>query len=140
VASSAPGSPSEALGVAQQIAGQVVGLVGPASATARLSASSPGSTPATPSSPPPPAARRATTPVPVLGRHRLRGAQGRGAQRLEVAQALARAEQLVLLLLRRVGGLDLLQLVREQVELTLARAGALAQLRQRRLELAHPRT
>ena len=126
----------EALGVAQQLAGQVVGLVGQRAPPLGQRVE-PGVDARHAVEPSAAGGQERDDARPVLGRHRLRGAQRRGAQRLEVAQALARAEQLVLLVLRRVGRLDLLQLEGEQVELALARAGALAQLRQRRLELAH---
>ena len=64
----------------------------------------------------------------VSRRERLGRARRRGAQRLEVAQPLALGAQLGLLGLARRGRLDLRELELEQVELALARAGALAQL------------
>ena len=51
----------------------------------------------------------------------------RRAQRIETAQASARGEQLVVLPLVEAGGVDLGELVLEQVELALARRGELAQ-------------
>jgi hypothetical protein len=84
-------------------------------------------------------ASRPVTPRPLVGRRRLRGTERRGAQGLEVAQALARPAQLDRLGLRGIGRLDLLQLEGEQVELALAGPGAFAQLGQGRLELADPR-
>ena len=72
-------------------------------------------------------------------RNRLRpGARG-GEQAVQLAQARSLRLERALLLLARVELLDLLDLERQQVEVTVARAGALAQLGQRRLQLAHPR-
>ena len=71
-------------------------------------------------------------------RDRLRpGARG-GEQAVELAQPRALRHERRLLLLARVELLDLLDLERQQVEVTVARAGALAQLGQRALQLAHP--
>ena len=70
-----------------------------------------------------------------LGRGGLGGAERGAAERFLVAQALAPPEQLGLLGLVRRGVLDLGELELEQVELTVARAGALAQLVEPRLEI-----
>ena len=70
-----------------------------------------------------------------VGGERLGPGAGGGAERVEPAQALAGGQQLVVLALLGRGGVDLRQLVLEQVELALARAGELAQ----GLELARER-
>ena len=77
--------------------------------------------PVTPSSAAPAARQQRLHAGALLGRDRLRAAERRCAQRLEVAQALARGEQLALLGLVRRGVLDLAELEREQVELAVAR-------------------
>jgi hypothetical protein len=82
----------------------------------------------------PAARRRPARPraaVPVLGRERLAPPSRRRAQRLDVAQPLALGEQSSAPRPRRRDVLDLGELELEQVELALARAGALAQLGQR---------
>ncbi len=55
-----------------------------------------------------------------------------------MAQAVALGGQLRALALPRVGGLDLVQLEAQQVELPVAGAGQLAQLRRAAVELPHP--
>ena len=74
----------------------------------------------------------------AAGRNRLRpGARG-GEEAVELAQARALRHQRPLLLLAWVELLDLLDLERQQVEVTVASSGALAQLGQRPLQLSHP--
>ncbi len=63
----------------------------------------------------------------VFGRERVGGRAGGEAQRVEAAEAGARGQQLVVLVLVEAGGVDLRELVLEQVELALARCGELAQ-------------
>ncbi len=70
---------------------------------------------------------------------RLRPAAGGGQQAVHAAQALALARERRALLLGGVECLDLVDLEGQQVQIADARAGALAQLGQRRLELPHAR-
>ena len=70
--------------------------------------------------------------VGVAGRERLRPRPGGGAERVEAAQAPPLDREPFLLLDRRLQGVDLLELVGEQVAVAVARAGAGPQ----RVELA----
>ena len=63
-----------------------------------------------------------------VGSERVGGGAGGGAQRVEPAQALARGQQLLVLVLVGSERVDLGELVLEQVELALALGGELAQL------------
>ncbi len=72
----------------------------------------------------------------VLGLERRRAADRRAAQRLDVAQAPATAQQLLMLGRAGLDALDLVDLERQQVELALPRPGPLAQLLERRVQVA----
>ena len=133
----APGLAVERLGVGAQLAGDVVDLV-----DQRLPALAEGverGVDALRAQQPAAAARQQAGDPALVGAGRLGGGQRGAAQRLDVAQPLALGAQRAGLLLGRLGGLDLGELEVEQVELALARAGALLQLGERGLRLARRR-
>jgi len=78
-----------------------------------------------------------TTGAPLLILERLLSARGREPQHLEVAQPVTFDRELLALPAARVDLLDLAQLELEQVELALARARELVQMRQLTARRAH---
>ena len=125
----------ERVGVAAQLAAEVLGL-DPQGRQPPASSSSSGSTPRTaPASRSASASSSATPPVGAVRGDRLRAAARGRQQAVHLPQPLALGAERRPFLLGRVERLDLLDLEGEQVEVAVARAGPLAQLVELALEL-----
>ncbi len=73
--------------------------------------------------------RRDAAALVIVGGERLRSGRGRRLEALEVAQPVPLGAQCLLFVLARRGGLDLVELEGDQVELSITRPGQLLELR-----------